>query len=374
MCKLLVSVFSRSRNTACTITHFNFNFRPTFRNMSDQKAKPKRAKPMEPRPSSSVILVSPLNQVLLLHRVKTSSSFASAHVFPGGNVDASHDGVVPDVGTAERHVDSKVYRMAAIRETFEESGILLAKYKNNGGLLSVPDNDREEGRKAIHSGKITFPDWLAQRDGVADIDNLIPFTRWITPGQVPRRFTTQMYIYFLPLPTIDSSDATLSDIGPLPSGTQAVIPVPTHDGGIEHTEAKFLPSQKWLDLAGSGEVILFPPQFFLLTMVAKFLQPTSQDAYQNVDLLRQRRELETFARAGQPPWADVCTSPIFMGTTDEGKVVLSMAYPGDEVKGLGRKGIEEYVIVMGGKKRDNQPNNIEILLRKDVQKILAGKL
>jgi hypothetical protein len=58
--------------------------------------------------------------------------------------------------------------MAAIRETFEESGILLAKNKSNGTLLNVPEKDREEGRKAIHSGKITFPDWLDQRGGVAD--------------------------------------------------------------------------------------------------------------------------------------------------------------------------------------------------------------
>jgi 8-oxo-dGTP pyrophosphatase MutT (NUDIX family) len=106
--------------------------------------------------------------VLLLHRVKTSTSFASAHVFPGGNVSASHDGVVPDEDSPERHIDSNVYRMAAIRETFEESGILLAKNKSNGQLLNVPEKDREEGRKLIHAGKVSFPDWLDQRGGVAD--------------------------------------------------------------------------------------------------------------------------------------------------------------------------------------------------------------
>ncbi len=60
---------------------------------SSSSAKVKTA--AEPRPSSSIILVSPTNQVLLLRRVKTSTSFASAHVFPGGNLSDFHDGAVP---------------------------------------------------------------------------------------------------------------------------------------------------------------------------------------------------------------------------------------------------------------------------------------
>jgi 8-oxo-dGTP pyrophosphatase MutT (NUDIX family) len=130
-----------------------------------QKAK---GPPMEPKPSSSVLLISPTNQVLLLHRVKTSSAFPSAHVFPGGNVDTKHDGVPPDPKDPSRHLDSKVYRMAAIRETFEESGILLAKKKGSNTLLSLPDAEREQARKDIHSGKKTFPDWLSSQGGEAD--------------------------------------------------------------------------------------------------------------------------------------------------------------------------------------------------------------
>jgi len=106
---------------------------------------------------------------LLLQRVKTSSSFPSAHVFPGGNVSAFHDGNVPDPDHPERHVDSKPYRMAAIRETFEESGILLAKNKSTGELLQLDETEREKGRKAIHAGTISFPVWLAEKGGIADI-------------------------------------------------------------------------------------------------------------------------------------------------------------------------------------------------------------
>jgi hypothetical protein len=131
--------------------------------------KQPRKPPMEPRPSSSVLLISPANQILLLHRVQTSTSFASAHVFPGGNVSAFHDGMVPEPGHPQRHVDNRAYRMAAIRETFEESGILLAKDKSTGQLLSVSEAEREEGRKLIHGAKISFPEWLEGKGGIPDI-------------------------------------------------------------------------------------------------------------------------------------------------------------------------------------------------------------
>lgn len=127
------------------------------------------AGPAVPRPSSSVLLVSPNNHVLLLRRVKQSSSFASAHVFPGGNVSALHDGDVPGSDSPDRHVDSDVYRMAAIRETFEESGILLARNNGFGRLIEVPEAEREEGRKLIHSNKVAFTKWLAGKGGRADL-------------------------------------------------------------------------------------------------------------------------------------------------------------------------------------------------------------
>lgn len=118
------------------------------------------------RPSSSVVLLSPSNEVLLLHRVKSSTSFASAHVFPGGNVDAFHDGEVPEQGDPKRHEDSLVYRLCAIRETFEETGILLAK--KNGKLLDLPESERNEARKLIHGNKVKFNDWLQSVGGEPD--------------------------------------------------------------------------------------------------------------------------------------------------------------------------------------------------------------
>jgi len=206
--------------------------------------------PTTPRPSASVLLVSPTNQILLLHRVNKASSFPSAHVFPGGALSSTHDGAIPPPTSPTHHEDGPAYRLAAVRETFEECGILLATSKNTGQLFTdISDTEREEGRRAVHSGKLRFPELLEKWGAVPDTQRLIPFTRWITPPSMPKRFSTQMYLYFLP----PSSASPSSSPGP----DELVIPAPTHDGGIEHTAARFLPPATWLHLARTNQV-LFP--------------------------------------------------------------------------------------------------------------------
>ena len=118
----------------------------------------------------SIILVSPSNQILLLRRVRTSTSFPSAHVFPGGNVSEDQDGKLPPEGDAERHRNGMAYRRAAIRECFEESGILLARRANaaGSGLLAVGDRERDAARKDIHANRIHFVDWVHSKGGSSD--------------------------------------------------------------------------------------------------------------------------------------------------------------------------------------------------------------
>lgn len=130
------------------------------------KLKPK---PSPPRPSSSILLLSPTNEVLLLHRVQTSSSFPSAHVFPGGNCEAFHDGEL--AGDSERHADGAVYRWAGVRECFEESGILLAK-----GRVAVGEAERERARGEVHRGERRFGDVLEGWGVHADLgEKFFPF-------------------------------------------------------------------------------------------------------------------------------------------------------------------------------------------------------
>lgn len=104
--------------------------------------------------------------------MQTSTSFASAHVFPGGNVSSFHDGPLPPLSDPAIHEDGPAYRLAAIRETFEESGILLATKRGRGrdqGLLHLPDHVLEEGRKQIHGNTVRFTEWLASQGGEPDV-------------------------------------------------------------------------------------------------------------------------------------------------------------------------------------------------------------
>ena len=332
--------------------------------------------PAIPRPSSSVLVVSPNNQILLLQRVRQSSSFPSAHVFPGGNVSEAHDGRVPPPESPDRHVDSDVYRMAAIRECFEESGILLAKDQQSGGekLVQVPESEREEGRKAIHSNKTTFPKWLAERGGSPDIQGLTPFTRWVTPTNVPKRFTTQMYLYFLPtLNSTSLKETTASD-----EDADVKIPVPTTDGGLEHTTARFLPASAWLRLAQEGRIIMFPPQFFLLHLVAQHLDnlssPTaygsiSRDPLPREELeARRKRLLEFVTTTGAPRWTEKCISPIVLPPRDgkrreDNRSVLALDKPGPELKDSGRAGEREYCVLVNFRKEG--PRQLSVITRSE---------
>lgn len=331
--------------------------------------------PAVPRPSSSVLVVSPNNQILLLQRVRQSSSFPSAHVFPGGNVSEAHDGRVPPPESPDRHVDSDVYRMAAIRECFEESGILLAKDRQGGDrLVQVPESEREDGRKAIHSNKTTFPKWLAERGGRPDIAGLTPFTRWVTPTNVPKRFTTQMYLYFLPTLTATSlKETTAAD-----EDADVKIPVPTTDGGLEHTTARFLPAAAWLRLAQEGRIIMFPPQFFLLHLVAQhFDNLSSPTAYGSISRdplpreeleARRKRLLEFVTTTGTPRWTDKCISPIVLPPRDgkrreDNRSVLALDKPGPELKDSGRAGEREYCVLVNFRKEG--PRQLSVISRSE---------
>jgi hypothetical protein len=72
--------------------------------------------------------------------------------------------------------------MTAIRETFEESGLLLAT-----SLGTAPhDQTLDSARKAIHAGKLAFTSFLERHHFQPSMDKLLPFTQWITPATVPR--------------------------------------------------------------------------------------------------------------------------------------------------------------------------------------------
>lgn len=286
----------------------------------------------------------------------------SVDVFPGGHL-SPQDGFLPPLEDIRRHEDSEAYRLAAIRECFEESGLLLARRLDKPDeLVDLSEQERDEGRKAVHSEEVLFQEWVERQGGVADMSGLMPFTRWLTPPNLPKRFSTQMYLYFLP---IDSPISSKTD------KTQMHIPTP--DGGVEHTAARFLYPQEWIDLALAGEVVLFPPQFFLLALLAPFLAVPSQTATNTSSteaMLEQRKRLIDFVeKNGDPPWGEKCISPSSVKKTSE-YLFIDMADAGPELQGTQRKGDAERVLrVKLAKDEDRgrqRPEPHEVLWRRDV--------
>lgn len=180
---------------------------------------------------------------------------------------------------------------------------------------------------------------------------------------MPKRFTTQMYLYLLPLTESSSSSSTPSE-----------ILVPTPDGGVEHTAATFAPAETFLARAAAGEIILFPPQAFLLTLVSRFLNPTFSSSHAT-----QREKLLEFIHAvptadtprgkehgvSSISWGDKCISPhnLFIRQGD-GRVVLGLDKPGPELKGSDRGGDWERVVLVRFAK--GGPSEVEVRMREDV--------
>ncbi|KAK7744100.1 hypothetical protein SLS53_003621 [Cytospora paraplurivora] len=360
----------------------------------------------EARPSSSVILLSPTNQVLLLHRVQTSTSFPSAHVFPGGNLSSFHEpplspppppGGLSDPGPdLDRHRDSPAYRLAAIRETFEESGILLARRGDEAepALLSIPEAERDKAREEIHNDRLHFQDWAGNTlKATLCVDELVPFTRWVTPPNMPKRFTTQMYLFLMPLHhpvagttgTGTGTGASTGATGPAVVDVD-VVQTPTTDGGIEHTAATFADASEWLRRQRDGEIVLFPPQCYLLSLVAGVMGSAAVREGEGRYAAQRRALLDFVGRTptsggevgseglrgvrkihptAMIPWSEKVMSPqtLFIRKSD-GRIVLGVDKPGPELKGTGRGGDFDRVVLVKFTKQG--PKEVEVRDREDV--------
>jgi len=111
------------------------------------------------------------------------------HAFPGGQVDAG-DVEIP-VQNAEDE-ESAIMRVAAVREFFEETGVLLT---NGAGQLS-PEHRKAE-RMALEEGAKTFKQILDDNELTIDAADLLAAGRWVTPPMSPRRFDTCFYLAWL---------------------------------------------------------------------------------------------------------------------------------------------------------------------------------
>lgn len=148
-----------------------------------------------PRPAATLILLrdSPEGpQVLMMQRSKSSVFLGGAYVFPGGSLDTldSHEKVLARVrGAAD---DLNAYRVAAVRECFEESGVLLVQ--DAAGREISPGR----AQSLLSQRKAPFADLLEAEDLYVPGGALALYGHWITAPGAPRRFDARFFIAIAP--------------------------------------------------------------------------------------------------------------------------------------------------------------------------------
>lgn len=180
----------------------------------------------------------------LLTRVMQMAFAAGMTVFPGGRVDDS-DAALPFAGSAASTVaarfgcdepSARALLGAAVRETFEETGL----------LLTVPRADLSHRRADVEDGRIGFGDLLREHGLSVDAAGLRPWARWVTPAGEPRRYDTRFFVVALPAGA-EPADVT-----------------------SESSHAAWIPVAAALEQGRRGERTMLPPTLATLTSLAAF--------------------------------------------------------------------------------------------------------
>ncbi|KAI5842752.1 hypothetical protein BZA05DRAFT_344167 [Tricharina praecox] len=265
-----------------------------------------------PRPSSSLLLLSPTNRLLFLQR-PTHHSFASAHVFPGGVVS-------PTDSSAQE---------CALRETFEETGILLTASAPRGlaGAGGAGAGELADAQARVHAGTLSFSSWVSSIGGtLLPSAELLPATTWTTPPGQWKRYCSAMFLAQLP-GWIRDEDA----VG---------------DGGVEGVgRPVWMSPEEALVKARGGEVLLYPPQLYLLTEMARVLG-------------------EGGGWEGVRDWAGRKGG---LECEPEREVVLKS---GEWVMGLGPRGDRDVVVTLLVGEKGTEPRAMEVVPRKEMMERL----
>jgi 8-oxo-dGTP pyrophosphatase MutT (NUDIX family) len=182
--------------------------------------------PATPRDAATVMLLRPAAavagvEVLMLRRVAAMKFAPGAYVFPGGSVDPADYGVQvgwhgPDPAEfgARLGASAEMARAlvcAAVRETFEEAGVLLAGAPDGGPLADPSGPSWAADRAALTTGQLTLAELLSRRGLVLRADLLVPWARWVTPEGEPRRFDARFFAAALPAGQVATGHAAESD-------------------------------------------------------------------------------------------------------------------------------------------------------------------
>lgn len=168
--------------------------------------------PVAPKRAATVVLLRDGGDGLEAYTIRRVASMAFAsgmHAFPGGAVDPRDaDGELAWVGPtpaewAERlgledEAAARAMVCAAVRETFEESGVLLAGADADTVVGDVSGTEWETARQALVDRTLAFSDFLASHGLALRGDLLAGWARWITPEFEPRRYDTCFFLAALP--------------------------------------------------------------------------------------------------------------------------------------------------------------------------------
>jgi len=214
--------------------------------------------PAAPRDAATVVLLRPGGRgfdVYLLRRRRSMAFAPGAHVFPGGSVDprdadADLAWAGPDAAAWGRVLNgpqelARALVCAAVRETFEESGVLLAGAAPDAVVADTRGDDWEADRRALIDRSLSLAGLLQRRGLVLRSDLLRPWARWITPELESRRFDTRIFA------------------AALPAGQR------TRDVGGEADEVIWLSPNAAIAAARRGEILLMPPTAVTLAELAR---------------------------------------------------------------------------------------------------------
>jgi 8-oxo-dGTP pyrophosphatase MutT (NUDIX family) len=214
------------------------------------------------RPAATVMLIDdrPDLQVFMMERHANTVFAGGMWVFPGGAVDHQDDASYFS-GIATHRTDSEAsalmalengglaYYMAAIRETFEEAGVLLALHQEDESPLNIAEasTDRfQQYRDQLNAGEIELKTILQNESLLADIGQMHYVARWITPLGSPRRFDARFFIARIPS-----------------------LQVPVHDDG-ELVNSVWMSPNEILEKAATDEMVLMSPTLRMVKSLAEF--------------------------------------------------------------------------------------------------------
>ncbi|MFD9211559.1 NUDIX hydrolase [Streptomyces sp. NPDC059544] len=164
-----------------------------------------------PRRAATVMLLKDASEGVHVHMLRRRASMAfagGAYVYPGGGVDERDARPVRWAGLSlsewaqrlgvEDEASAQAVVCAAVRETYEEAGVLLAGETGDSVVEDTTGDDWEADRAALVDRKLSFAEFLDRRGLVLRSDLLGAWARWITPEFEPRRFDTWFFVASLP--------------------------------------------------------------------------------------------------------------------------------------------------------------------------------